>query len=71
LTTSKKFRKTASFFLFAALRKNAGGRKKFSNHQKLTHIDARLPGKNFRKIGPPHALEFKRKPERQILWNRQ
>ncbi len=34
-------------------------------------VSARLLCKNFRKIGPPRALEYKLKPNRQNLWNGQ
>ncbi len=65
----EKFMKNRLIFSVCRSQKTDGCRKFFSNNQKWTHLGARLPCKNFSKIGPQLASEYKLKSDRHNLWN--
>jgi hypothetical protein len=67
----EKIMKIRLNFSFCRSKKKTPAIGKKFNHQKLTQISVKLLCKNFRKIGPPRASEYKFKPDRQNLWNRQ
>ncbi len=67
----EKIMKSRFKFSFCRSQKKRRRSEKFSNDQNWMHISAKLFCKNYRKIGPPRASEFKLKSDRQNLWNRQ